>query len=155
MAHGPLELPQHWIAVVAQDRAARAVAGGYAELNQGRAGILELVRRGDGFVVYSPRTAEPRGEPVQAFTALGYVRDGALYRAELPDGSMAFRVAVDYVPAHPAPVKPLLDQLTFIRNRQHWGAAFRFGALRIGAVDFACIASAMGHTPAATPARAA
>ncbi|HZQ63123.1 MAG TPA: EVE domain-containing protein [Casimicrobiaceae bacterium] len=147
--------PQYWIAVVAQDRAARARDGGYAELTHGRAGILELMRTGDGFVTYSPRASDARGNPVQAFTSLGYVRDGVLYRANVPDGSSAFRVAIDYVPGNAAPIRPLIESLTFIRNPQHWGAAFRFGALRIGSADFARIAIAMGHAPDVEQVRAA
>lgn len=149
------ELPQYWIAVVARDRAERARNGGYAELNHGRAGILELLHAGDAYVTYSPRMCDPKGEPVQAFTTLGYVRDATLYRGEQPDGAPAFRLAVDYVPANSAPIKPLLESLTFIRNRQHWGAAFRFGALRITAADFARIANAMGHDIHGEQARAA
>lgn len=139
-----MQVRQYWIAVVAQDRAERARAGAYAELNQGRPGVLERVRAGDGFVFYSPRTFDPKGEPLQAFTALGEVTDGYLYRVEHEDGSSAFRVAVDYRPSIPAPIKPLLDQLSFIHSKQYWGACFRFGALRIPAGDFSLIAAAMG-----------
>jgi hypothetical protein len=30
-----------------------------------------------------------------------------------------------------------------VRNKQQWGSAFRFGFLRVGREDFACIAAAM------------
>lgn len=146
---------QYWIAVVAQDHADRARGGGYAELNRGRPGVLERVRAGDGFVFYSPRLSDPKGEPVQAFTALGHVTDGYLYRAEHEDGSSAFRVAVDYEPAVPAAIKPLIEELSFIRSKQHWGASFRFGAVRIPAEDFGRIAAAMGCAGAAKSGRAA
>lgn len=143
MSNGPPSVRQHWIAVVARDRALRARAGGFAELNGGRTGILELMHADDGFVTYAPRATEGRAEPVQAFVTLGFVRDGTLQHVDV-DGKPVFRLAIDYLEASPAPVKPLLDELTFIRNRQHWGAAFRFGALRIGAADFDRIARAMG-----------
>lgn len=149
-----LRQPQYWIAVVAADHAQRARAGGYAELNHGRAGILASMVAGDGFLTYSPRTSDPKGDPLQAFTSLGHVHDGTLYRSA-SDGIPAFRVAVDYVVVTPAPIRPLLDRLDFIRNRQHWGAAFRFGALRIGAADFGTIAIAMGHVDAREDHRAA
>lgn len=155
MSAMPPRQPQYWIAVVAADHAERARAGGYAELNHGRAGILELMRVADGFLTYSPRTSDPKGEPLQAFTTLGHVHDGTLYRADQPDGLPAFRIAIDYAHVAPAPIRPLLDSLGFIRNRQHWGAAFRFGALRIGAADFGRIAAAMGHLDGATSDRAA
>ncbi len=149
------EAPRYWIAVVAQDRAERGRDGGYAELAHGRAGILELMQPGDGYMTYSPRVTDPKGAPVQAFTALGYVRDGGIYRAPDPEGTLVFRLPVTYLPASMSPIKPLLDALTFIRNRQHWGAAFRFGGLRILPGDFARIAAAMGHDATAEQARAA
>jgi hypothetical protein len=49
--------------------------------------------------------------------------------------------------ATPAPIKPLLEQLTFIRSKANWGAAFRFGLARVPRDDFAAIASAMGRDP--------
>ncbi len=143
MSAMPSNQPHYWIVVAARDHAERARAGGYAELRHGRAGILELLHAGDGFVTYSPRSCDPKGELLQAFTSLGYVRDGTLYRAAQPDGTPAFRVAIDYIVTRPAAIRPMLDELTFIRNRQHWGAAFRFGALRVPPMDFGRIATAM------------
>src|SRR5206468_1488426 len=118
------ETSRCWIAVVAQDRAERGRDGSYAELAHGRAGIMELMQPGDGYITYSPRASDPKGAPVQAFTALGYVREGGLYRAADAEGISVFRLPVAYVPVALTPIKPLLDSLTFIRNRQHWGAAF-------------------------------
>ncbi len=135
-----------WIGVVAKDDVERAVAGGYTQLNHGKAGPLERLHAGDGFAFYSPRTSHPRGEPLQAFTAIGRVRSGAVYQGPPDiDGTRPFRLDVDYLPAHDAPVKPLLEALTFIRSKTHWGAAFRFGVVRVPAADFGVIAAAMGR----------
>ncbi len=92
---------------------------------------------------YSPRTAYPDGEPLQAFTAIGRVRTGAVYQQTLSTEFRPFRVDVDYLLSQPAPIKPLIAQLSFIRSKTHWGAAFRFGMLRIPEADFALIAAAM------------
>ena len=54
-----------------------------------------------------------------------------------------------FFPAEPALVKPLLPALSFIRSKTHWGAAFRFGVVRVPATDFAVIASAMKRSFAA------
>lgn len=145
----------YWIGVVSKDHVAVGVAGGFTQLNHGKAGPLERMRAGDGFVFYSPRTTYPEGAPLQAFTALGRVRGGTVYRADpgtdpgtdpgkCADGFAPFRLAVDYLPTHDAPIKPLLEELSFIRSKTHWGAAFRFGFLRVPAADFARIAAAMG-----------
>ena len=81
---------------------------------------------------------------MQAFTAIGRVRAGEIFQAE-SDGIRPFRRGVEYLPAQAAPIKPMLDSLSFIRSKEHWGAAFRFGFLRVPEEDFARIAAAMGR----------
>jgi hypothetical protein len=136
---------QYWIGVVSKNHVDIGVAGGFTQLNHGKAGPLERMHPGDGFAFYSPRAAYPDGPPLQAFTAIGRVMDGEIFQGEPGDGFRPFRRAVEYLPAHDAPIKPLIDDLTFIRSKQHWGAAFRFGFLRVPELDFARIAAAMGR----------
>jgi hypothetical protein len=138
----------YWIGVVAQDHAERAVAGGFAQVNHGRAGPLERMRAGDGFTLYSPRTSHPDGPSLQAFTAIGRVATGIVYQVDDGADFRPFRVDIEYLPATPAPIRPLIESLTFLRSKKHWGAAFRFGFLRVPGEDFACIAAAMGRDPA-------
>jgi hypothetical protein len=45
-----------------------------------------------------------------------------------------------------APVRPLIAELSFIRSKGHWGAAFRVGLVRVPEADFALIATAMGRS---------
>ena len=136
---------RYWIGVVSQDHIETAVAHGFVQLSHGKAGPLERMRPGDGFVYYSPRTEHPYGPPVQAFTAIGKVGAGDIFQADGEDGMKPFRRGVEYLPAQPAPIKPMIDSLTFIRSKDHWGAAFRFGFLRVPEEDFARIAAAMGR----------
>jgi EVE domain len=136
---------QFWIGVVSKNHVAIGVAGGFTQLNHGKAGPLERMRPGDGFAFYSPRDAYPDGPVLQAFTAIGRVREGEIFQAEPDDGFRPFRRAVEYLPATDAPIKPLIEGLTFIRSKQHWGAAFRFGFLKVPEEDFARIAAAMGR----------
>ncbi len=140
---------RYWIGVVSKDHVAVGVAGGFAQLNHGKAGPLERMAAGDGFAYYSPRDRYPDGPPLQAFTAIGRVADAPIVQADQGDGFRPFRRAVDYLPAQDAPIRPLVDALTFIRSKAHWGAAFRFGFLRVPEDDFARIAAAMGRDFAA------
>lgn len=133
----------YWIGVVSQDHVAMGVAGGFVQLNHGRAGALARMHPGDGFVFYTPRASYPDGAPVQAFTAIGRVGAADIATVPGPDGSTFHRREVQFLPAQHAPVKPLIDALEFVRSKKHWGAAFRFGFVRIGAADFARIATAM------------
>ena len=72
----------YWIGVVSKTHVDKAVAGGYTQLNHGKAGPLERMREGDGFAFYSPRIDHPYGAPLQAFTAIGRVGRGAIFQAD-------------------------------------------------------------------------
>ncbi|MFI4887595.1 MAG: EVE domain-containing protein [Burkholderiales bacterium] len=138
---------RYWIGVVAQDHAEAAVAHGFVQLTFGRAAPLERMQPGDGLAYYSPRATYPDGVPLQAFTAIGRVVEGPVFAAEAVDPAPTFRRSAAYFDATPVPIKPLLERLSFIRNKEHWGAAFRFGVLRVPRDDFAAIAAAMGRDP--------
>jgi len=140
--------PRCWIVVVSQAAVDAAVAGGYVEVSHGKAGPLERMRAGDGVICYSPRNTDDRGAPVQAFTALGHVADAPVY--QVPHQHQPFRRAVRWLGSAPAPVRPLIDALGFIRNKAHWGTAFRFGYLRVPPEDFERIAAAMTVAPRVT-----
>jgi hypothetical protein len=136
---------RYWIGVVSADHAEAAVANGFVQLAFGQARPLSRMQPGDGFAIYSPRTAQAAGKPLQAFTAIGRIGEGPVYAAPPVDPSPAFRRDVAYLDARPAPIRPLLARLSFIRNKDHWGAAFRFGVVRVPREDFAAIATAMGR----------
>jgi len=136
----------YWIGVVSKEHVDIGTASGFAQVNHGKAGPLERMRAGDGLMFYSPRTRYPDGEPLQAFTAIGRIRTGTVYQVAQGADFRPFRLDVEYLPAQPAPIKPLIAELSFIRSKTHWGAAFRFGVVRVPEADFALIAAAMGRS---------
>ena len=138
---------RYWIGVVAQDHVAAAVAHGFVQLNYGKSEPLARMQPGDGLAFYSPRASFPDGAPLQAFTAIGRVGDGPIFEAPPAEPPPIYRRSAAWLDATPVPIRPLLEQLTFIRNKEHWGAAFRFGVLRVPREDFAAIATAMGRNP--------
>ena len=138
---------RYWIAVVAQDHVEAAVAHGFVQLHYGKVAPLERMQTGDGVAFYSPRASFPAGAPLQAFTAIGRIGDGPIFEGEAIDPAPAFRRHAAWFEATPVPIRPLLPELSFIRNKAHWGAAFRFGVVRVPREDFAAIAAAMGRNP--------
>lgn len=136
-----------WIGVVSRSHVLLGVAGGFAQMNHGKHAPLKRMKAGDGLVYYSPREAYPDGAPLQAFTAIGFIRTGEVYAHDMTadgvPGFVPWRIDVDYLSAQSTPIQPLITQLDFIRDKTHWGAAFRFGQLRIGEADFLKIAAAM------------
>ena len=97
---------RYWIGVVSQNHVEMGVAGGFTQVNHGKAGPLERMAAGDGFVFYSPRTAHPDGEVLQAFTAIGRIEDGPIYQVDLGNGFMPLRRNVEYLAATAAPIRP-------------------------------------------------
>ena len=143
-----------WIGVVSRSHVEIGVAGGFMQLSHGKKAAAQRLKAGDGLLMYSPRTAYPDGEPLQAFTAVGTVTSGEVYQVEMSPDFKPFRVDVRFVRCKEAPIKPLIEQLSFIKSKTHWGAAFRFGQLKVPARDFALIADAMGAKALAAAALA-
>jgi predicted RNA-binding protein len=133
-----------WVGVVSRSHVQIGVKGGFVQLGHGKKAPLQKLHAGDGLVMYSPRTDYPDGEVLQSFTAIGVVTSGEIYQVEMSPEFRPFRIDVQFHKCREALIKPLLDQLSFIKNKTHWGAAFRFGQLQIPAVDFKIIAEAMG-----------
>ena len=137
----------YWIGVVSHEHVQRGVAGGFVQINHGKLAPLRKMKAGDGFVFYSPRQSHPKGAPLQAFTAMGFIRSGEPYPYDMSAEGVAdfvpWRLDVDFVPSQIALIRPLVDQLEFIHSTSHWGAALRFGHLKIGSSDFSRIADAM------------
>ena len=135
---------QFWIGVVSREHVRRGVEGGFIQLNHGKKAPLQRLRGGDGLVMYSPRTSYPDGQPLQAFTAIGSVVTGDVHQVEVSEDFKPYRVDVAFLEAAETPIKSLIDALSFIKNKTHWGAAFRFGHVKVPAEDFLRIARAMG-----------
>jgi hypothetical protein len=133
-----------WIGVVSRSHVQIGVKGQFVQLNHGKRAPLQRLRAGDGLVMYSPRTEYPDGEPLQRFTAIGVVVTGEVYQVEMTPSFKPYRVDVRFLRCREAPIRPLLEQLSFIKNKTSWGAAFRHGHVRIPASDFRLIARAMG-----------
>jgi len=139
--------PNFWIGVVSKSHVELGVAGGFIQLNHGKKAPVQRLKAGDGLIMYSPRLSFPDGAPLQAFTAIGTVLTGALYQVEMSADFKPYRVDVGFMKCREAPIRPLVEQLTFIKSKTHWGAAFRFGYLKIPAHDFALVADSMKMAP--------
>ena len=135
-----------WIGVASRDHVLYGVAGGFCQLGHGKAAPIRRLAPGDWIVYYSPRTAHPDGDPLQAFTAIGRVMAGGPYTAEMRGGSIPTRRDVLFISSCEAPIKPLLGYLRFA-NARNLGRVMRRGLIEIEERDFRIIAEAMGAEP--------
>ena len=136
----------YWLGVVSQSHVQIGVQEGFAQLNHGKRAPLARMHQGDWLVYYSSRTDYPNGDLLQAFTAIGQVLTDTPYQITLPSGFQPYRHDINYLPCQPAPIHDLLPDLTFIPDKQHWGARLRFGHLPIPQLDFLLIAHALHAT---------
>ena len=62
----------------------------------GKAAPLKRIQPGDGVVYYSPTNVFRGNDGLQSFTAIGVVRDGSPYQADMGCGFTPFRRDVDW-----------------------------------------------------------
>jgi hypothetical protein len=134
----------YWIAVASAEHVRRGRRDGFMQVNHGKAAPLRRVKPGDGIAYYSPTTILGEKDGLQAFTAIGTVREGEPYQGDMGGGFTPFRRDVDWATAEEAPIKPLLDRLEFTAGKSNWGYQLRFGLFPVSAADFTVIAEAMG-----------
>jgi EVE domain len=132
-----------WVNTVSRDHVQAGVAGGFTQAGHGKASGLERPNAGDGLVFYSPKTSLRDGEPVKAFTAIGRVVDDRLYQVEMAPGFVPWRRNVEFAACVEAPIRPLIEELSFIKDKRRWGYVFRLGLFEIPCRDFDLIKAAM------------
>ena len=143
-------MPKNWIAVASAEHALRGrdSAVGYMQVCHGKSAPLRRVKAGDRVAYYAPSRRFGGTEKCQAFVSLGLVADGEPYAFDMGGGFVPFRRDVAYVPAHEAPILPLLDELQFVEDRRRWSYKFRFGLFEVSDHDMVLIAGAMSVAPA-------
>ena len=138
-----VQAPSCWINTVSRAHVRAAVEGGFTQADHGRNARLKRLRRGDRLAFYSPRTEFRGGVPLQAFTAIGTVTDDEPYQVEVSPDFHPWRRRVDFEATQEAPIRPLLERLSFTPDSSHWGVVFRRGLFEVPCEDVELIASAM------------
>ena len=134
---------RYWIGVASRQHVLTAVKGGFAQFGHGKPGPAKRPAKGDWITYYSPKEKLGEPAPCQRFVAIGQFLDAAPRQVTQTPGFKPWRRRVAYRKATEVPIRPLIDPLSFIKNKAHWGATFRFGFLQIAEKDFSLIARRM------------
>jgi hypothetical protein len=138
-------MTRYWIGVASKDHVDAGVAGGFCQTDHGKSVGLEKLRPGDWIVYYAPKMEMGAGETVRAFVAIGEIQPGEPYQVEMTPEFHPWRRDVNFrADAQQADIYPLLDDLSFITDRSHWGIKFRRSLFEVSEADFRRIAVAMG-----------
>ena len=133
---------KYWVGVVSKEHVMRGVDMGIAQIGHGKHAGLARMHKGDWFMYYSPKESLSGDVPLQAFTAIGRMPDDEIWQADEGDFK-PWRRRIDYLKSTNAPIRPLLEKLSFTSGRTNWGYAFRFGLLEVTEADFKLISKAM------------
>ncbi len=134
---------KYWIAVASHEHVKRGVIGGFAQVCHGKPGPLKRMAEGDGIIYYSPTETFGGKDPYQFFTALGKVAAGEPYTFAMSPDFIPWRRDVTFLSSHKIAIALLLEELSFIHDKQRWGFPFRRGCFEIPERDFHLIARAM------------
>jgi len=108
-----------WINTISRDHVQKGVKGGFTQAGHGKQTGLKRLKKGDWIVFYSPKTSYQDGEPLQAFTAIGRIKDDELYQVEMAPGFVPWRRNVEFMECREVPIKPLIGGLSFIKDKTH------------------------------------
>lgn len=138
---------RYWIGVASKDHVSNGVAGGFCQLCHGKSQPLKRMSKGDWIIYYSPREQFQGKVPCQAFTAIGEVVGEDIYSVQMSPGFTPSRRDIRFYDCVNVPIRPLLRDLSFVKDKGKWGYVFRLGYLEISKTDFDLIATKMLRRP--------
>lgn len=137
-------MTRYWIGVAPKEHVERGALEGFAQVCHGKAGPLNQMEAGNWIIYYSPTIKFGEKEPCQCFTAIGKIKEGKAYPFAMSEDFIPWRRDVYFLKSRETPIKHLLAELSFIKDKQKWGFPFRRGCFEISGEDFQVIARAMG-----------
>jgi len=132
-----------WIGVAAAEHVQIATASGFAMFAHGRHEAARKVLDRDWVTYYAPRERMDEGGIVRAFVAIGEAIPGAMAEHEMRPGISGWTRPMRWLKSRPASIYFLLDELSFVKDRSHWGMYFRKSLFSVPSTDFERIAAAM------------
>jgi EVE domain-containing protein len=146
---------KNWVAVASADHVAVGRTAGFMQVCHGKVSPLKRVQPGDRIVYYSPNQhysashAQRGKDRLQTFTAIGTVKEGKPYQADMGGGFQPFRRDVTWHEAEPVSLALLLQKLALTQEK-NWGYRLRQGLVEISDADMTTIAEAMFAATAAS-----
>lgn len=137
-------MTKYWIGVASKEHVNKGAIEGIAQVCHGKQTPLKRMKPGDWIIYYSPTEFFGEKQPCRKFTAIGQVKDKEPYQFKMGDDFIPWRRDVNFINAQNVAIEPLIDKLSFIKNKNHWGFVFRYGLFEIPENDFYLIASHMG-----------
>lgn len=137
-------MTKYWIGVASFEHVQIGIKGGFAQVCHGKIGTLKQMSEGDFLIYYSPTYSFGGKDLCRSFTAIGIINQEAPYTFKMSEDFIPWRRNLTFLKADCAPIKFLIDDLTFIKDKKKWGFPFKRGSFEISEEDFKRIAKSMG-----------
>lgn len=134
---------KYWIAVVSKEHVMNGVKWEIMQVCHGKKAPLQRIQKGDFVVFYSSKIRMKEKEAYQKFTAVAQVMDDEIYQVKMAPNFEPFRRKVAFFNCSDTEIRPLIEDLDFIKDKRRWGYPFRYGLLEIAEKDFNLITSKM------------
>jgi hypothetical protein len=135
---------KYWIAVASREHVLKGKKEGFMQVCHGKKRPLERLAGDDWIIYYSPTNFFGEKDPCRKFTAIGRIKNKDSYQCKMNDGFIPWRKDVDFLENNEVEIAPLINDLSFIKNKKQWGFIFRYGLFSIPFEDFKLIVSRMG-----------
>ncbi|MEO6220285.1 MAG: EVE domain-containing protein [Ginsengibacter sp.] len=136
-------MTKYFVIGASKDHVLKGVKGSFAQAGHGRKDNISRVSKGDCIVYYSSKDKFENGKQLQKFTAIGKISDDEVYQAKINNTFKPYRRKVNYYKSKDSEIRPLIDNLSFIKNKKSWGFYLISGFREISKDDFDLIHHAM------------
>jgi predicted RNA-binding protein len=136
-------MTKYFLICASRDHVLKGVEGGFAQAGHGRKDFISKPSKGDWVVFYSSKDEFENGKPLQKFTAIGQVVDEEPYQPTASGNFKPYRRNIEFKNSQEVEIRPLLEHLTFIKNKKKWGFYLISGFREISKEDFNVIKTAM------------
>jgi len=132
-----------WVVATSRNHALDGATAGVVQVNHGKNGPLKRMSAGDKILFYAGKEVYGQKELCQRFVALAILADDTIFQYEVSANFKPYRRKAEYKKVKEAEIRPLIDSLEFIKNKEKWGYIFRTGCFEINKHDFNLIESQM------------
>lgn len=132
-----------WVVVTSRDHALDGATEGVVQVNHGKNGPLKRMSAGDKVLFYAGKKIYGQKELCQCFVALAILADDTIFQYEVSATFKPYRRKAVYRKVQEVEIRPLIDRLEFIKDKEKWGYIFRTGFFEINKHDFDLIESHM------------
>lgn len=136
-------MTKYFLICASRDHVLKGVEDGFAQAGHGRKDFISKPSKGDWVVFYSSKDKFENGNLLQKFTAIGQVVDAEPYQPDASASFKPYRRNVEFKKVEETEIRPLLEHLTFIKNKKKWGFYLISGFREISKEDFNVIKNAM------------